>query len=619
MAITFGKKVVRKNYDLTQNFKFESNVKISENELTNKSYIFIQSGNNKILQSLLQYLSNINYICIYFIAIDFTSDINITHIEKLIPNSKVILLFVPNYGMDIGKFFYQLYFLKCNNISNINIALKLHTKSDNQIRSKILTTLIKTNERLIITNEILKHKHIIGCKELFWTSKNQEYYKTMCENNVINTTYILKKYFDIEYNSEIHNNFFEGTMFWFSNVFFKRLYNLDIQSLYREFSYGRVSDDQLIEHAWERAFCFLYNDSLFPLGENIIKSHHINLTAIYFPQYHFNEINDTLWGRKFTEWTLLKPNYNEHNLNIPHNDIGFYNITNKHTRHHQATIAKEFGITSFMIYHYWFKDQAILNTPIELLLNDNEPDIEFFFSWANEPWTRNWDGLESEILIDQSFDENYNIEKHFNYLIRFFKHQNYKKINNKPVFVIYRVDIMGNNINSFMSFFNKKAKSNGFNGIHFILTAGNFTFEENKINSNLVQGTFTFLPNYLAQIPNEKYKHKNKFDHKKIINYKQPSSVYNSIINYDSVFTSWNNTVRRLKNLDLATIFINSSPDIFYEMLLRSITNTLLKVNNNESFIFINAWNEWNEQAMLEPSVKHNYEYIKQIQKLYFV
>lgn len=618
MTITFGKKVVKKNFELPTSFKFDCNFNLDD--IKSNPVIFIQSGNDIILKNIIQYLFNVNLKCVYYIAADFTSEIKIHDIETFLPNSKILILYVPNYGMDIGKFFFQLQFFKKNNISHIFCALKLHTKSDHSIREKIVTTLIRSNERMWLTNEILRYKDIIGCKELFWTSSNSEYEKTMCENNKKNTKYIMNKFFKIEFDEEVHNSFFEGTMFWFSNQFYQKLMQLDIVEVYKDFSYGRVSNDQLIEHAWERVFCFLYHKTLFPLGLNLIKSHNINLSAIYFPQYHFNEENDTLWGHKFTEWTLLKPNYKKYNLDVPHDDIGFYNLANKHTRQHQSNIAKEFGISSFMIYHYWFKDKAILNMPVELLLNDDEPDIEFFFSWANEPWTKNWDGLEKEILIDQSFDETYNIKKHFNYLNRFFKHKNYKKINNCPVFVIYRADIMKNDINRIMSSFNQMAKTKGFKGVHFILTAGNFDIDFDKIDTKLVKSTFTFFPNYLARVPNEQYKIKNHFDYSKLIEFKQPHSLHKNITNFHSVFTSWNNSVRRLSNIHNATVFDNSSPDLFFKMILNTILETLLYNNAEEHiFIFINAWNEWNEQAMLEPSVKNNYEYIKQIQKLYFV
>lgn len=616
MTKTFGKKICKKNFDISIHFKYNSNFNIEV--LDNNNIIFIQSGNDEILKSILYYLSNININYIFFIALDFTSLIDINIVESILTNSSIILLYVPNYGMDIGKFFYQLKFLHHKNIKKINTALKIHTKSDKKIREQILFTLIKSKERLQITNTILKTYNIIGCKELYWETSNKEYNKTMCEKNISNCSYIMDNYFNIKFDKEKHNSFFEGTMFWFNNNVFKDLININIKEIYKDFSYGRIADDQLIEHAWERVFCFLNHDKLFKLSINIINGHNINLSAIYFPQYHFNEENDTLWGKNFTEWTLLKPNHKKHNLDIPHDDIGFYNITNINTRNQQSKIAKEFGIKSFMIYHYWFKDKAVLNTPLELLLNDNEPNIQFFFSWANEPWTRNWDGLSSEVLIDQSFDESYDIKKHFNYLNRFFQHNNYKKINNCPVFVIYRIDIMNNNVNKFLETFNKLAKNNGFNGIHFILTVGNFNVDFNNINLKLIKATFTFFPNYLAQIDNSKYKIEEKFNYESLVNFQQPQSLHKNIPNHSSVFTSWDNTVRRLKNISTATIFVKSSPILFYEMLLTNIMTTLLK-QNNESFIFINAWNEWNEQAILEPTKKHNYEYIKQIQKLYFI
>ena len=170
--------------------------------------------------------------------------------------------------------------------------------------------------------------------------------------------------------------------------------------------------------------------------------------AIYFPQYHPFTENDRFWGINFTEWTLLKPcnlSIMMKPLSLSEGGLGYYDLRDRKIREKQSQLAKSVGIYGFMYYHYWFSgpksptNHKVMYEILELMLLDGEPNIKFFFSWANEPWTKTWDGMSDKVLLSQEYGDHQEWTSHFNYLLPFFKHKNYILIDGKPAFAIYRM------------------------------------------------------------------------------------------------------------------------------------------------------------------------------------
>ena len=149
----------------------------------------------------------------------------------------------------------------------------------------------------------------------------------------------------------------------------------------------------------------------------------MKIFAFYLPQYHTIPENDAWWGKGFTEWTNVKkatPLYHKHNQpRVPLNK-NYYDLSNHKTLEWQADLLKEYKIDGLCFYHYWFKNKKLLEKPAEILLNNRKIDMPFFFSWANEPWTRSWDGQNKDILINQDHGNQADWIKHFYYLLPFF-------------------------------------------------------------------------------------------------------------------------------------------------------------------------------------------------------
>lgn len=336
--------------------------------------------------------------------------------------------------------------------------------------------------------------------------------------------------------------------------------------------------------------------------------------AFYLPQFHPFPENDAWWGKGFTEWTNVtkaKPNFVGHYQ--PHLPIhnGFYDLRIPEVMIEQAKLARNYGIYGFNFYYYWFDGKILMHKPFEILLNHKDIDINFCITWANENWTRRWDGLENEVLIAQNHSEEDSI-KFIHSLFKYFKDERYIRIDNKPVLIIYRVDIIPK-MKETVELWRRKVKEAGFDGIYLICSQ---TF---GIKSPVPYGFDAAMefPPHTAQsaeiTKNIDFTNQN-FDGK-VYDYNQV--VSNAVTKeepdyklFRTAMLSWDNTARKQ---NASHIFENFSL-LKYKQWISNLASNVYnndKYQDNEKLIFINAWNEWAEGTHLEPDRKYGYGYLE--------
>jgi hypothetical protein len=341
---------------------------------------------------------------------------------------------------------------------------------------------------------------------------------------------------------------------------------------------------------------------------NTIDTYDIKLNAIYFPQFHDIPENNKFWGNGFTEWSLLKPEANTLKTSKgvipiykPHQTIGYYSLDNSETLTRQIKQAEDNCVNGFIIYHYWFSDtQKVMYKPLERFLDDTIR-FPFCIAWANENWTRRWDGLSSNLLIEQKYQDH---SLHIDYLLKFMKMPNYIK-NNAGEHIIYIYNI--SSIPKYDEMIDTWRKAAGNEGIKIKIVA----FENSNKENDLVTCVqkYAFEPIYTASryLDITTNGNENSYSIKDIIE-KYKSKTYNSD-KHLGMTVGWNNSVRR-KNLPfwwMSDCTIESMKELLTLLIAKHVykfknMTHIRPIIGSENFININAWNEWNEQAILEPT-----------------
>lgn len=366
----------------------------------------------------------------------------------------------------------------------------------------------------------------------------------------------------------------------------------------------------------------------------------IKTIAFYLPQFHSIPENDKAWGKNFTEWTNVKkaePLFEgQYQPKVPL-DNNYYCLLDDDVKIWQAELAKQYGVFGFCYYHYWFKNgKMLLEKPAEQMLANEKVDIPFCFSWANENWSKHWDGGNQELIVEQDYGFEEDWKKHIEYLIPFFKDKRYITLNGEPVFLIYKPEEIPN-INEMILFMKREIKKHGFSSICFMIQNPNWFFQPSydmgefsyqvkfhpffalaykrknlkKLLRNLYQISEKFKLGWIFQkmfISIRRLRHMSEENKQTILDYDE---IWDVIVKSEAnekyiegAFTDWDNTARK-KN---GYAHVGASPEKFEKYMRRLFQ----KINNNnlEKIVFINAWNEWCEGAYLEPDELHGFGYL---------
>ena len=364
----------------------------------------------------------------------------------------------------------------------------------------------------------------------------------------------------------------------------------------------------------------------------------MKVIAFYLPQFHEIPENNEWWGKGFTEWVNVKkavPLFDGHvQPRIPLNNY-YYDLTDREAQIWQANLAKKYGVYGFAYYHYWFNGKLLLEKPAENMLKDEEVDIPFCFSWANEPWTNVWvSQTNSKVLLQQTYGGQEEWLAHFEYLLPFFKDRRYIKTDGKPLFIIYRPDIIPN-LDDMIDFFQKKAKEAGLPGIDFAyqhLAAAKEKMEnDSKFEYNIhfepIYAEFQLGKNSHKLLREIKRKISDFFERHTNLNIRSITTrrglkvfdydtVWRNILNrqpYSSkcvpgAYVDWDNTPRKGLN---GKVHKGACPEKFKKYFHEQVKRT--KEIYHQNMIFVYAWNEWAEGGYLEPDERFKYGYLEAI------
>lgn len=361
------------------------------------------------------------------------------------------------------------------------------------------------------------------------------------------------------------------------------------------------------------------------------------LIAINLPQFHPFPENDAWWGKGFTEWTNVtkaRPRFKGHYQPHLPSDTGFYDLRLPEARQMQADLAKEYGIYGFCYYHYWFNGKQLMERPVNEILSSGKPDFPFMLCWANENWARNWDGGFRNVLMKQEYNDN-DDASHIRWLCQnVFSDKRYIRINGKPVFAVYRIELFPN-FKHTAELWRRIAKKEYGMDLYLI----HAEYPESPSGRHALEmgldAAFDFQPvgwrKYIGEIPKSALKkkwirllHIQKFfpflrnwieELPFLVSYQDYVNRMKEIPLPDyklfpCVCPSWDNSPRRDGKSYLA--FVGSTPKLFGDWV-ESVLNKFQPFSKEENFVFVNAWNEWAEGNHLEPDQMWGRGYLEEL------
>lgn len=335
------------------------------------------------------------------------------------------------------------------------------------------------------------------------------------------------------------------------------------------------------------------------------------LVAFYLPQFHTIPENDKWWGKGFTEWrnvTRALPQFEGHYQPKLPGDLGFYDLRNPEVMREQARLAREYGISAFCFYLYWFGGKTLLETPLRNWLADPTIDLQFCLCWANEKWTRTWDGRGDEILIDQEhspIDDLAFIE----HVAEYMRDRRYLRVDGKPKLLVYRPGLFPD-MPATAARWRKWCLENGIGEIHLTYVQ---SFERPDPKSIGFDAAVEFPPNMSSsssvaerqRLINDGYMGQ-ILDWRELAN-RDESGNSLGYIRYAGVNPCWDNEARRSGK---GRVYLYSSPRRYRDWL-NSVLQQAPQHGAGQNLIFINAWNEWAEGATLEPTSNHGYAWLE--------
>jgi glycosyltransferase involved in cell wall biosynthesis len=334
--------------------------------------------------------------------------------------------------------------------------------------------------------------------------------------------------------------------------------------------------------------------------------------AFYLPQFHSFPENDLWWGKGFTEWTNIArgtPRFVGHYQPRIPRDLGFYDLSDPGVMVRQIEMAQSAGIHGFCFYYYNFNGKRLLDRPVESFLK-SETKFPFCIMWANENWTRRWDGAEAEVLIQQDYraeDAAYLIDD----IARHFADPRYIRIDGRPLFLLYRADIVPDTRATLSHW--RELFSTRHNERPLILMAQAFNNEDPRIAG--FDGAFEFPPHKIVKkIPTVSATCEPLDDSFSAQVYRYDDVVHSSTSEeppefplIKTIVPSWDNDARRQGH---GLIIAGSSPVHYATWLQKLIQYARRHPFHGEHFVLVNAWNEWAEGAYLEPDVHFGGAYL---------
>jgi GT2 family glycosyltransferase len=344
----------------------------------------------------------------------------------------------------------------------------------------------------------------------------------------------------------------------------------------------------------------------------------VRVIAFHLPQFHPTPQNDLWWGAGFTEWanvTRARPSYRGHLQPHLPADLGFYDLRSPDALERQARLARRYGIEGFCVYYYNFGSQRMLAEPLEVVLAHPEIPFRWCLCWANENWTRHWDGGERAILLEQSYDPQTEAAIRAD-VLRHAADPRYLRVRGRPLLLVYR-PLQLPDPEGFAARTREAFAAAGHPGVHLVYVESMEAVDQKLRPRDIGFDAAVEFPPHgraVAATGEVEVVKENWCGYR----YDYPETLFSFILRdsvpyprYPAVFPNWDNTPRQPL---FGTSFENVSPEAFRLYVEEKIEEIRCFLTGEERFLFVNAWNEWAEGTHLEPDVAYGHRWLEALE-----
>ena len=334
----------------------------------------------------------------------------------------------------------------------------------------------------------------------------------------------------------------------------------------------------------------------------------VRLIAFYLPQYHPIPENDRWWGAGFTEWRNVAratPNFARHYQPHVPSELGYYDLRDPAARAAQATLAQAHGIAGFCYYYYWFSGKRLLERPLAEVLATGQPDFPFCICWANENWTRHWDGRDDEILIAQQYRED-DAAAFIAGALPLFADARYIRVDDRPLVLVYCAQVIPG-VRRWLDLWRAEARRAGHRDL-YLASVESVHQSPGDPRATGFDAAVEFPPHWTrATVVTSQVEGVRPGFRGEILDYvscakdrlARPPASYTL---FRGVMPGWDNTPR---GQDRSHCFVNAEPGNYERWLMAVVRQTRVARSGDERIVFINAWNEWGEGCHLEPDARY--------------
>jgi hypothetical protein len=346
----------------------------------------------------------------------------------------------------------------------------------------------------------------------------------------------------------------------------------------------------------------------------------VRKVAFYLPQFHPIPENDAWWGRGFTEWTNVtraRPLFEGHGQPRRPGELGYYDLRVIETQRRQVELARLYGIDAFCFYFYWFGGKRLLERPLQQYLDDQTLDLPFCLCWANESWSRRWDGRADDVLIEQQHSDADDLA-FIDYVTAYLDDPRYVRVDGRPLLVVYRPGVLPDARSTVARW---RDRYRGTRGDELFIAHAT-AFDDDPPETYGCDASIEFPPVRLGSsnppVPprlsedeilplteDRPHVFDGRFFVQESEHYTTPSHLL-----FRGVCPGWDNTPRAGKD---AYVLWHTTPVGFQTWLRNALVDTEARLSGDERLVFVNAWNEWAEGCHLEPDERNGYAYLEAV------